>query len=83
MYFNLDESNKKCQLVANKRYTDRLTKGSKLGKSLKPFQLPMFVGQLTGEEDDDFHEDIREAVEYGICLSAWTTLYNVGRKALK
>ena len=83
MHFDLDESNKKCQLVAEKRHADRLTKGSKLGRSPKPFQLPMFVGQLTGEEDDDFHEDIREAMEHGICLSAWTTLYNIGRKALE
>ena len=43
----------------------------------------MFVRQFTGEEDDDFHEDVREAMEYGICLSAWTTLYNIGRKSLE
>jgi len=83
MHFDLDESNKKCQLVTEKRYAGRLTKESNLGKSPKPFQLPMYVRQFTGEEDDDFHEDVREAMEYGICLSAWMTLYNIGRKSLK
>ena len=49
MHFDLDKSNKKCQLVTKKRYAGRLTKESNLGKSPKPFQLPMFGRQFTGE----------------------------------
>ena len=54
---------------------------SKLGKSPKPYQLPMFTDILAGINDD--REDIHEAMEKVICLSAWTTLFNVGRKQLE
>ena len=38
------------------------------------YQLPMFTNILAGDDDD--RKDIREAMEKGICLSAWTTLFN-------
>ena len=41
----------------------------------------MFTDILAGDDDD--REDIREVMEKGICLSAWTTLFNVGRKQLE
>ena len=41
----------------------------------------MFTDILAGINDD--REDIHEAMEKVICLSAWTTLFNVDRKQLK
>ena len=57
------------------RYVDRITRESKSDKCPKPYQLSMFTDVLTGDNDD--REDIREAMEKGICLSAWMTLFNV------
>ena len=65
-------------LVNEQRQADRL---SKYSKNPRRYQLPVFVDQFTGNESDDFHEDLREAMEYGLCHSAWTTIYNLGRKA--
>ena len=63
------------------RYANRITRECKLSKSPKPYQLPVFTDILA--EDDDDRKDIREVMEKGICLSAWTTLFNVGRKQLE
>ena len=65
-------------LVNEQRQTDRL---SKYCKSTQRYQLPAFVDQFSGNESDDFQEDLREAMEYGLCHSAWTTIYNLGRTA--
>ena len=45
-YFDLDDSTRKFVLTSEERYANRLT-----GSSLK-YQLPIFCGQITG--DDDF-----------------------------
>ena len=51
-HFDLDESNKKLQLVNEQRQADRLTR---FCKSLRMYQLPLFVDQFTGNKTNDFH----------------------------
>ena len=81
MYFNFDYRKRRHHIVSETRYADRIMRESKLGKSPKPYQLPMFTDILAGINDD--REDIHEAMEKVICLSAWTTLFNVDRKQLE
>lgn len=78
MYFDLDDSNRKLVLASEQRQADRLSKHC---KSHQRYQLPIFVDQFSGNEGDDYHEDLHEAMEYAICHSAWTTIYNLGRTA--
>ena len=73
-YFDLDDSTRKFVRTNEQRYANRIT------GSLK-YQLPMFCGQITG--DNDFHNDIEEAMKLTICQSAWTIIYNLGRTKLE
>ena len=43
-------------------------------KNLKLYQLPIFNGQLTEEDNSDFHKDIQKQIVV-IDDSGWTQLY--------
>lgn len=77
-YFDFDEQSRKFFLVNEQRHADRLLKHS---NSPLRYQLPIFIDRFVGNEDDDFYEDLNEAISLSICHSAWTTVYNMGRKA--
>ena len=74
-YFDLDDLTRKFVLTSEEWCANRLT-----GSSLK-YQLPIFRGQITG--DDDFGNDLEEAMKLSICQSAWSTIFNLGRTKLE
>ena len=77
-HIDLDKSNRNCQFGSGQRHTDRLIRDYRLGKSPWKYHLPILIGQFTGEEDEDFHEDLHKATKYSIYQSAWTTILNGG-----
>ena len=77
-YFNLDNEGRNLWLTNEQRLVDRLTK---LSNDPKKYQLPLFLSKPTGNDSDDCRNDLREATELSICHSAWSTLYNFGRRA--
>ena len=40
-----------------------------------------FLEELDRQGNDDFHEDLQEAMELPICEAAWTTLFDLERMA--
>ena len=75
-YFHSIEPKRKLMLANDQRQADRL---SKFTKDSRRYLLPVFVGELDGS-DNELREDLSEAMEHSICHSAWSTLYNLGRK---
>ena len=70
-YFNLDKSRRNFVLTSEQRYANRLTNGRGCcGGAAKAYQLPYFLKELDLQDDNDFHEDLQEAMELHICQAA-------------
>ena len=82
-YFHLEREVKQ-QLLANEyRHSKKLTVSDWNNKkgSQKTFGLPLFYDSVP--DDVESQTDLREANEYFIDLSAWTTLFNLREDALE